>query len=113
MRYAIGCTYTDPKTKIVSPPYLVTLSDTDDYELTLSTVNQLLNKRLLYVNDISISSHLITHIKTCRCRKGENYYLLKIDSLNFPYKVTNNKIKSKHFYGYELSYERILGLKKD
>ena len=47
MRYAIGCTYTDPKTKIVSPPYLVTLSDTYDYELTLSTVNQLLNKRLL------------------------------------------------------------------
>mgnify|MGYP004480659247 CR=1 FL=1 len=106
MRYAIGCTYTDPITKKISSPYLVTYDE--NYmrcELTLNKYSYLKGKQIVCIYDKCICQSIINMVKI-QMNKYSNYkyYLLKVDSLNFPYKGFVHVSPSK------VSYDTIIAL---
>ena len=87
MRYAIGMTIVDPKTKKVSSPYLFIFARGNDATFALDSVRNLLKIA------------------------GANFYLLKIDSFNFPYQISNDKWHNCNIGRDLFQYERIVELK--
>ena len=116
MRYAIGCTYTDPKTKITSSPYLVTYDPhSKKFDLTLNQYVKLNGKQIVYIENLNIANTMIALVKFSMLKYSNyKYYLLKIDSLNFPYKISKNKKYGKLSMmnnDIHINYETILSLK--
>lgn len=109
MRYAIGYTYIDKETNFVSRPYLLTLSKNNVFDLKIDIFSEIKNERLIVVPTVEFGKNLIQTLKKTTNKKG-NFYLLKIDSLNFPYQISKRIYyhSSKDIYYY---YANVLKLK--
>ena len=91
MRYAIGCTIVNKKSKLASPPYLICLNVDDDLVCTVDSFKHLQNKNIIVCHSVDEGEDMIQFLKKRIMTKDSiHLYLLKIDSLNFSYKITNN-----------------------
>lgn len=107
MRYAIGYTFINEETNFVSRPYLLTISKNNVFDLKIDKFSEIKNERLVVVPTVEFGKNLMQTLKKLQVQKG-NFYLLKIDSLNFPYQISKKiyYLSSKNTY-----YANVLKLK--
>ena len=113
MRYAIGMTKINKNTKQTSPPYLVCIDKTNDYNFSfeINIFRQMKNQKLVIVNTEKEGKKLMDFLRLHGYKQGGiSFYLLKIDSLNFPYFISNER-KRKSCGGVVVYYEEVLKLK--
>lgn len=112
MRYAIGMTIVDPKTKKVSSPYLLIYDEkTQTLVPMINNFKNLKGKNLIFASDKRYATFALLNIRNLLKITGSNFYLLKIDSLNFPYQISNDKWHNCKIGGELFQYERIVELK--
>lgn len=85
MRYTIGCTYIDQFTKKVSAPYLVCINQDYKIVFNVNSIKYLINESIFVLSSNNVDK-VLKYLRKKYC--GYNFYPLKIDSLNFPYKLT-------------------------
>lgn len=111
MRYAIGLTIIDPKTQKVSSPYLITYDEkTQTIVPIINNFKNLKGKKLIFVDQKDSDIQLLS-VRNLLKMKGANFYLLKIDSFNFPYQISNDKWHNCKIGERLFQYERIVKLK--
>lgn len=111
MRYAIGMTIVDPKTKKVSSPYLLIYDEkTQTLVPMINNFKNLKGKKLIFArgNDATFALDSVRNLLKIA---GANFYLLKIDSFNFPYQISNDKWHNCNIGRDLFQYERIVELK--
>ena len=112
MRYAIGCTIISKNTKLASPPYLIGLSNNNTFVSVVDSFKNLKNQYIIVCHSVEEGKDMLTNIKNTLISKDIiHLYLLKIDSLKFPYKITNNYQIRKLENNQIVHFERVKELK--